>query len=431
MSNMEKIISNKMWQVLDILRGTYDVEYSIKIAQEKIFLKLLPYSKAKYKEILKYDDLKSSLNNDTLMKNTLKYIFKIMDEKHLLERITEVLNEEEFNKICEENRASDIFEVVIDFKYNKNKHIHYNTSPSINKLMSRIFKNKEFNTLYDPTIGTGILIKNIVKCHDNVSIYGQDISEDELNICKMMFILDGRISDIENIKLGNTIINPMHTEKDSLQKFDCIVSSPPLVLKDWGYNDVLDDKYNRFTRGIPTKNSGDYAFISHIVESMDDKGIAMIVVSGGTLFRGGVEGRIRKQLIKENIVDAIIALPNNTVYGTSIPVNLLILNKNKSNKEILFIDVINNMESSRTLTIISNDMIEKIGSTYDKYEEEAGFSRLVGFDELEENEFNLGIARYVSAVKEESNEDVKAIKTDILELEIKLKKIQLELSKYM
>lgn len=431
MSNMNKVISNKMWQVLDILRGTYDMEQSIKIAQEKIFLKLLPYRENKYEEILKYDDLESSLNNDTLMKDTLKYIFKITDEKKLLERITEVLSDEEFNKICKNNKASDVFEAIVDFKYNQNKHIYYNTSPSINKLMNRIFKNKEFNTLYDPTIGTGILTKSMVKYHDKVSIYGQEISEDELNICKMMLILDGRIKDVENIKLGNTIINPMHTKEDSLQKFDCIVSSPPLALRDWGYNEVLDDEYNRFTRGIPTKNSGDYAFISHIVESMDDKGIAMIVVSGGTLFRGGVEGRIRKQLIKENIVDAIIALPNNTVYGTSIPVNLLILNKNKSNKEILFIDVINNMESSRTLTIISDDMIEKIGSTYDKYEEEAGFSRLVGYDELEENEFNLGIGRYVSVVEEESNEDVKAIKTDILELEIKLKKIQLELSKYM
>ena len=144
-----------------------------------------------------------------------------------------------------------------------------------------------------------------------------------------------------------------------------------------------------------------------------------------------MEGRIRKQLIEENLVDTIIALPNNTVYGTSIPVNLLILNKNKCNQEILFVDVLNNMESSRILTIISDEMIEKIGSTYDKYEEETGFSRLVGYDELEDNEFNLGIGRYVSAVEEESNEDVKAIKTDILELEIKLKKFQLELSKYM
>lgn len=431
MSNINKVISNKMWQVLDILRGTYDIEQSIKIAQEKIFLKLLPYSDNKYKEISKSDDLEVSLNNDTLIKNTLKYIFKITDEKELLERITEVLDDEEFNGICENNKSSDIFEAVVDFKYNQNKHIYYNTAPSINKLMSRIFKNKEFNTLYDPTIGTGILTKSMVKYHDNTRVYGQDISEDELNICKMMLILDGRIKDVENIKLGNTIINPMHNKEGALQKFDCIVSSPPLGVRDWGYNEVLDDKYNRFTRGMPTKSSGDYAFISHIVESMDDNGIAMIVVSGGTLFRGGVEGRIRKQLIEENLVDAIIALPNNTVYGTSIPVNLLILNKNKCNKETLFIDVLNNMESSRTLTIISDDMIEKIGNTYDQYRAEAGFSRLVGLDELEENEFNLSIARYVSAVKEESNEDVKAIKTDILELEVKLKKIQLELSKYM
>ena len=94
-------------------------------------------------------------------------------------------------------------------------------------------------------------------------------------------------------------------------------------------------------------------------------------------------------------------------------------------------DVLNNMESSRILTVLSDDIIEKIGKTYDKYEEEVGFSRLVGFDEVEKNEFNLSIARYVSAVKKEENIDLKAIKTDILELELKLKKIQLELSKYM
>lgn len=427
---MNKIILNKVYQVQDIVKGICNPDIAMNITQEYFFLELLPNTLDEYKDISKSKDLKSRITNDNLLNGVIKYLPKTTDE-NVLSSIRDIFDDEEFKSVCNKYKASDIFEIVVDSKYRNNRHVYYNTSPSINKLMGRLFENKTFKTLYDPAIGTGILTKNISKYHDDINIYGQDISEDELNICKMMLMLDGRISDIENIKLGNTIINPMHTEKGKLQKFDCIVSNPPLGLKDWGYSEVLDDKYNRFERGIPSKSSGDYAFISHIVESLDENGIAMVIVAGGTLFRGGTEGRIRKQLIEENLIDAIIALPNNTMYGTALPLNLLILNKNKSNKEILFVDVINNMESSRILTVLSDDMIEKIGETYDNYKEEAGFSRLVGFDEVEKNEFNLSIARYVSAVKKEENIDLKAIKTDIFELEVKLKKIQLELSKYM
>lgn len=430
MDNMEKIIFNKVYQIQEVVRGRYNPEEFINIIQECFFLELLPDILDDYKDIFKSKDIESRIKIDALLNGIIKHLFKIIDEDVFVS-IRDIFDDEEFKSVCSKYKASDIFEIVIDFKYRNNKHVYYKTSPSINKLMGRLFENKTFRTLYDPAIGTGTLTKNIAKYHYDINLYGQDISEEELNICKMMLILDGRISDIENIKLGNTIINPMHTEKGRLQKFDCIVSSPPLGLRDWGHSEVLEDKYNRFTRGIPSKNSGDYAFVSHIVESLDENGIAMVIVSGGTLFRGGVEGRIRKQLIEENLIDAIIALPNNTMYGTALPLNLLILNKNKSNKEILFVDVLNNMESSRILTILSDEMIDKIGCTYDKHEEEAGFSRLVGFDELEKNEFNLSIGRYVGSIKEEEDIDYGAIKTDIIELEIKLKKIQLELSKYM
>lgn len=430
MDNMEKIIINKVYQLQDTVRGRYNPEEFMNIIQECFFLELLPRVSSKYKEILNSESLQCKIKNDALLNSIIKHLFKIIDEG-IFNKIICILDDEEFKSICDKYKPSDIFEIIIDLKYRNNRHIYYKSSPSINKLMGRLFKNKEFKSLYDPTIGTGTLIKNIAKYYDDINIYGQDISEDEVNTCKMMLILDGRIDDIQNIKTGNTIIKPMHIENGSLQKFDCIVSDPPLGLRDWGYNEVLDDKYNRFRRGIPSKNSGDYAFISHIVQTLDENGIAMMIVAGGTLFKGGAEGKIRKLLIEENLIDAIIALPNNTMYGTALPLNLLILNKNKSNKEILFVDVLNNMESSRILTILSDEMIEKIGNTYDKWKEEVGFSRVVGFDEVKENDFNLSIARYVSMVKDEEVVDVKAIKADILELEIKLKKIQLEIGKYM
>lgn len=431
MDNAQRIISNNVYSVLDAVRSKYNADECMDIMQECYFLYLLKYGSEKYKDILKSKDIELKIKNDPLLNDVIKSLFRVIEYKELWDKIVDIFDDENLNTVCNTNNISDIFEMIIDFKYRNNRHIYYKTSPSINKLMGRLFKNKEFRTLYDPAIGTGTLVKNIVKTHEDISIYGQDISDGELNICKMMLILDGRINDIKNIKLGNTIVNPMHTENGSLQKFECIVSSPPLGLREWGYNEVLEDKYNRFTRGMPSKNSGDYAFISHIVESLAEDGIAMALVPGGTLFRGGMEGKIRKRLIEENLIDAVIALPNNTMYGTALPLNLLIFNKNKSKKEILFIDVLNNMESSRTLTILGDDMIEKIGSTYDNYEEEVGFSRLVCLDEVKENEYNLSMARYVSMVKEEEVVDVKSIKVDILGLELKLKKIQLEIGKYM
>ncbi|UPA32450.1 SAM-dependent methyltransferase [Terrisporobacter glycolicus] len=286
-----------------------------------------------------------------------------------------------------------------------------------------MLEKKKLKSIYDPAIGTGTLTIEVAKMHKNVKIYGQEIYPGSVNICEMIFILDGRSNDIKNIHLGNTLTNPMHVENNKLNKFDCVVSDIPMALKDWGYNEAIGDKYKRFERGIPAKNNGEYAFISHIVESLDKKGVGVVLVTSGVLFRGGSERAIRRKLIEENLVECVIALPNNMMYNTSIPVNLLILNKNKKTDQILFIDVAKNTEPSRTLTTLSDEMIAKIGSAYEGKMEVQGFSKLVNFHVVESNEFNLNINRYMMEIEDEKL-DINAINDEVLKLEKQLKDIQ-------
>nr|WP_288305686.1 N-6 DNA methylase [uncultured Romboutsia sp.] len=430
MNKLEKILGQKTYLVMDKLRGKYVVNEMIQISNEVLFLSLLSFNNEEYKDKLEPKNIKETLLNGAYLKDVIKYIPNIIDENNILTDILKIFDDEEFKIICNEYNKADIFALAIDLTY-RNSKVDCKTSPNINELISRLLRNKDIKNIYDPTIGTGLLIKEVYKNHSEISIYGQDISQDALNICKMMLILDNKQEQIKNIEFGNTLINPMHIQNGELQKFDCIVSSPPFGLKNWGDECVVEDKYNRFNRGIPTKNYADFAFISHIVESLNDKGCAVVVVTGGVLFRGGIEGEIRKKLLEENLIECVIGLPNNMMYGTALPINLLILNKNKNTDKTLFIDVASNAKTSRILTTLTNEMIEKIGNTYENYKEEVGFSKLVSIEEIKNNDYNLSILRYIKKIEESETIDIDSIKIEIKTLEEKLKNIQIELSKCM
>lgn len=430
--NIEDVLGNTLNKGLNVLRGRYAIEQSIPIMLECLFLDLHSHEVRGLRKKILSQEAYELLKTDKLLKDILNDVFKILnnDDSKVFTDLMKSFEDKEYKKLFNHYKKSTIFELSMELLY-KNSGFYYKTSHNLNKLIARTIKNKKFKSLYDPTIGTGTLAIEAAYGHKGVKISGQEIYQGSLNVCKMLLILDDRIDDINNIHLGNTITNPSHVKNDTISKFDCIVCDPPMGLRDWGHSEVQEDKFNRFERGLPPKAFADYAFISHIVKSLDEKGMAVIVVSSGVLFRDGKEGVIRQSLIKENLVDCVIALPNNMMHNTALPVNLLILNKNKKTKDILFIDVAKNVESSRTLTILSEDIIEKVGETYENYLEEEGFSKLINISEIKSNKFNLSVNRYIIEIEEEESVDISIIKEDISQLEKKLRDIQKEIKMYM
>lgn len=442
MVDIEKIIVDKLWKGLNILRGYLDLTVAQKLFRELLFIKLLNDQLRKGNKYFT-DRVNGSLELDRY-EDEIDIIFNelhffIDSNEYLNGLIIEIFRLEESNdyKILRELlsilssidnttevKPSVVYKYFLDLTF-KNNRSEVITSPSINQLVSRILEEKEIESIYDPAIGTGVLTLDVASKHDNVEIYGQDINREMLSICKMLLILDERIQEIDNISEGNTIVNPGNVKEDKLQKFDCTVCNAPIGLKDWGYNEVAsNDKFNRFHRGFPSRSLADYAFITHAVESLNDNGIAVMIQATGVLFREGAEGIIREKLIDENLIDCIIALPNNMMYGTAIPVNLIVFNKNKKTEDVLFIDISKEVEVNKVLTIINNETINKVVKIYNERLEIEGLSKKVYEAEIKKNSCNLNVQRYIEEVIEKEILDINEINANINTLRNKLEDIQ-------
>lgn len=444
MVNIEKHIAERAWKGLNVLRGHLEIGIAQGVLRELLFLRLLNIGINRYTyfqerisgriEFNNTEELFVQLNKfidtNAILDGLFQDIYNVRndDDYEFLDNVILMINEIDVNS--EDIELDKIFRNFLDISP-KLKSFVNTTSPSIRELISQLLNDREMKDLYNPCIGYGSLSLQAAANHKNVSIYGQDINSDMLRICKMQLILNKRIEDLANIKSGNTIINPGNVEENGLRKFDCIVCDPPYALRDWGYDEILKgDKYNRFHRGIPSKSIGDYAFITHVIESLNNNGIAIIVEPSGVLFREGAEGVLRQKFIEENIIDAVIALPNNMMFGTPIPVNLIIFNRAKKENDILFIDVAKEVMVNKVLTTLSDETIEKVVKVYEERLDIQAFSKKVSIEEIEKNNFNLNIQRYVEDKNEKEILDIKEIGKEIEYLTEKLQGIQKEINKF-
>jgi type I restriction enzyme M protein len=270
-----------------------------------------------------------------------------------------------------------------------------------------------------------------------VSLNGQEINGSTWALARMNMFLHEM--DNARIEWGDTINSPKLTENDALMKFDIVVANPPFSLDKWGAEDATADRYQRFHRGVPPKSKGDYAFITHMLETLNEHGKAGVVLPHGVLFRGSSEGKIRKQLIEENLLKAVIGLPANLFFGTGIPATILIFDKNKGdNTDVLFIDASNEFENGKNqnkLTDFENDNeignIQKIYKTYHNGEAIDKYSYIAKRAEIEENEFNLNIPRYVDTFEEEEPVDIKTTQEEIKELKQKIASVEEKLEEHL
>jgi len=306
------------------------------------------------------------------------------------------------------------------------------TPPEVSELLAKLLEPKSGDRICDPTCGSGSLLIKVGRHigNNNFSIYGQENNGMTWALCKMNMFLHG--IDNARIEWGDTIRNPKLIKDDSLMKFNIVVANPPFSLDKWGIDRAQNDKYNRFHRGLPPKSKGDYAFITHMIESIvENNGRVGVVVPLGVLFRSGAEGTIRQKLIEENLLHAVIGLASNLFSGVGIPVALMIFKKGRKTKDILFIDASNEYIKEKAQNQLKKEHIDRIFSTYKNFKTIDKFSYKASFAEIKENDFNLNIPRYVDTFEEEEEVDIPATKKEIAKLEKELAVVQKEITVFL
>jgi len=323
------------------------------------------------------------------------------------------------------------------------------TPSQVSKLVAELVSPKENDRIYDPTCGSGgLLLKayNKIPSH-KVAVYGQEVNNQTWALCIMNMFLHN--VDDAKIWQGDTLANPQNIKDDKLMKFQCIVANPPFSLDKWdsGFLSGLSgdekkkekmsaslDPFNRFSWGVPPSSKGDYAFVLHMLHCLDEDGGRMaVVLPHGVLFRGAGEGKIRKEIIEFNLLDAVIGLPANLFYGTGIPACILVFKKNRPAHDVLFIDASGdgNFEKGKNQNILRDSDIKRITETYFRRETVDKYSYLATKEEIAENNYNLNIPRYVDTFEEEEPVDIDSVKADIEQTEKEIAEVQAKMNEYL
>ena len=291
------------------------------------------------------------------------------------------------------------------------------TPAEVSRTMAKIIGISNANTsadttVYDPTCGSGSLLLRVGdEADSSVTLYGQEKEATTAGLARMNMILHD--NPTAEIKQGNTLANPLFEEYGNLKTFDYVVANPPFSDKRWGngLNLPEDNPYNRFTDyGIPPSKNGDYAYLLHIVRSLKRHGKGAIILPHGVLFRGNAEAEIRMNLIRKGYIKGIIGLPANLFYGTGIPAAIILIDKENAHnrKGIFMMDAGKGFMKDGNKNRLREQDIRKITDVFNAQQEIAGYSRMVSVSEIEENEFNLNIPRYIDSQETEDIQDIEA-----------------------
>ena len=290
------------------------------------------------------------------------------------------------------------------------------TPAEVSRIMAKVIgiekAKSQSQTIYDPTCGSGsLLLKAADEAQRGVTIYGQEKDVATVALAKMNMILHG--NEIAEIQQGDTISSPEFKNPDgTLKTFDFAVANPPFSTKSWSSGlDPQNDEFDRFTGyGIPPAKNGDYAFLLHFIKSLKSKGKGAIILPHGVLFRGNAEAEIRKNIIRKGYFKGIIGLPANLFYGTGIPAAILVIDKEnaEARKGIFMIDASKGFIKDGNKNRLREQDVHKIVEVFNKQLEIPKFSRMVSVEEIESNEYNLNIPRYIDNQEEEDIQDIAA-----------------------
>ena len=314
------------------------------------------------------------------------------------------------------------------------------TPAVMSRLLAKLADPQKGHTIFDPSCGSGSLLLEAAKQADekDFALFGQEVNGSTWALARMNMFLHSQ--DSARIEWCNTLTGPaLLDNKDRLMKFDRIVANPPFSLDKWGFEEAQNDRFHRFDRGMPPESRADYAFISHIVETLKPgSGKAAVIVPHGDLFRSGAEGRIRQKLVEENLIDAVIGLPAGMFSSTSIPVAILVIDRsrelggsNAKRQDVLFIDASRDYLENKKQVTLSDAQEKRIVDTYVSREAIEKYSHVATLKEIEENDFNLNIPRYVDTFEAEAVVDIAKVQQEILDLEKKQAELRVKMNQYL
>ncbi|MBQ6444111.1 MAG: type I restriction-modification system subunit M [Methanosphaera sp.] len=304
------------------------------------------------------------------------------------------------------------------------------TPQEVSTILARIVTQDKsrLKNVYDPTCGSGSLLLRVSKEADVSTFYGQELNQTTYNLARMNMILHGVKYDHFDIKQGDSLENDKHKEL----KFDAVVANPPFSAKWSSDNSFINDERFSGYKKLAPKSKADYAFIQHMIYHLNEEGTLAVVLPHGVLFRGAAEGTIRKYLIKElNYLDAVIGLPKNIFYGTSIPTCILVFKKYREHKQdILFIDASEHYEKVKNQNKLRAEDIDKIVTTYAERKTIDKYSYIATLEEIEENDYNLNIPRYVDTFEEEEPIDLDKLVDELEQIEKEIREVDEKIIEY-
>jgi type I restriction enzyme M protein len=342
------------------------------------------------------------------------------DKNELIVKVLVHLDEIDFDL---ENVDSDVLGDAYEYLIGKfasgagKKAGEFYTPQQVSSILAQLVTvgKDKLKSVYDPTCGSGSLLLRVAKEVKTVNaFYGQEMNPTTYNLCRMNMIMHDVHYKRFDIKNEDTLERPQHYD----MRFEAIVANPPFSAN-WSASPLFmnDERFSAYGKLAPSSKA-DFAFVQHMVHQLDENGTMAVVLPHGVLFRGGAEGHIREYLIKDkNYLDAVIGLPPNIFYGTSIPTCILVLKKKRENpNNVLFIDASQDFEKVKNQNVLRSDNINKIINAYKNRKSENKYSYVVLLSELDINDYNLNIPRYVDTCEEEDTIDLKNITNELREL---------------
>ncbi|MBR4736803.1 MAG: type I restriction-modification system subunit M [Rhodocyclaceae bacterium] len=316
------------------------------------------------------------------------------------------------------------------------------TPKMVSRLLSALARPQPGDRICDPSCGSGSLLIEAAQWIEaqgshNYALFGEEVNGATWALARMNMFIHSK--DAARIEWCDTLNSPALIEGDRLMKFNVVVANPPFSLDKWGAEHADHDRFNRFWRGVPPKSKGDWAFITNMIErALPQEGRVAVVVPHGVLFRGGAEGRIRRAMLEENLLDAVIGLPGNLFPTTSIPVAILLFDRAREKggaregvRDVLFIDASREFIPSKNQNQLAAEHFDKIITTAANRRNVDKYAHLASLDEIAENDFNLNIPRYVDTFEEEEEIDVAAVEREIEQLEQELAEVRGKMKQYL
>ncbi|MBU2912707.1 type I restriction-modification system subunit M [Reichenbachiella agariperforans] len=292
------------------------------------------------------------------------------------------------------------------------------TPQAVSMILAKLVTSRKakLKSAYDPTCGSGSLLLRVAKESEVGMFYGQELNRTTFNLARMNMILHDVHYTKFDLQQDDTLERPQH---DMNLRFEAIVANPPFSAK-WSASELhkTDDRYSQYGKLAPSSKA-DFAFVQHMVHYLDENGTMAVVLPHGVLFRGAAEGHIRQYLIEDrNYLDAVIGLPANIFYGTSIPTCILVFKKCREESEnILFVDASQHYEKAKNQNYLRGSDIAKIVETFQERKAEDKYSYVASLDEVKENDYNLNIPRYVDTFEEEEAVDLEAVSSELKALD--------------